>query len=114
MLTLTGNSRLGRMSPASSAAGCWPADPFARFDALGNVHHYDDNQVILQGRRLVRSLNTKDTNIWQGDCQMVGRQGRSTADLMKQRGENRYTILENSGFTSVCRVLTPGASSVAK
>lgn len=31
---------------------------------------------------------------------MVGRQGRGTADLMKQRGENRYTILENGSFTS--------------
>jgi Organic solvent tolerance protein OstA len=31
---------------------------------------------------------------------MVGRQGRGTADLMKQRGENRYTILENGTFTS--------------
>ncbi|MBZ4341082.1 hypothetical protein LAM87_22675, partial [Mycobacterium tuberculosis] len=28
------------------------------------------------------------------------RQGRGTADLMKQRGENRYTILENGSFTS--------------
>ncbi|EPR7624100.1 LPS assembly protein LptD, partial [Klebsiella michiganensis] len=27
-------------------------------------------------------------------------QGRGTADLMKQRGENRYTILENGSFTS--------------
>ncbi len=31
---------------------------------------------------------------------MVGRQGRGDADLMKQRGENRYTILENGTFTS--------------
>ena len=31
---------------------------------------------------------------------MVGRQGRGKADLMKQRGENRYTILENGTFTS--------------
>ena len=30
---------------------------------------------------------------------MVGRQGRGKADLMKQRGENRYTILDNGGFT---------------
>ncbi len=31
---------------------------------------------------------------------MVGRQGRGKADLMKQRGENRYTILDNGSFTS--------------
>lgn len=68
-------------------------------DALGNVH-YDDNQVILKGPKAWSNLNTKDTNVWQGDYQMVGRRGRGTADLMKQRGENRYTILENGSFTS--------------
>lgn len=30
---------------------------------------------------------------------MVGCQGRGKADLMKQRGENRYTILDNGSFT---------------
>jgi len=68
-------------------------------DALGNVH-YDDNQVILKGPKAWSNLNTKDTNVWEGDYQMVGRQGRGKADLMKQRGENRYTILENGTFTS--------------
>ncbi|CCJ83946.1 Outer membrane protein Imp, required for envelope biogenesis / Organic solvent tolerance protein precursor [Cronobacter dublinensis 582] len=68
-------------------------------DALGNVH-YDDNQVILKGPKAWANLNTKDTNVWQGDYQMVGRQGRGTADVMKQRGQNRYTILENGSFTS--------------
>lgn len=63
-------------------------------DALGNVH-YDDNQVILKGPKGWANLNTKDTNVWEGDYQMVGRQGRGKADLMKQRGENRYTILDS-------------------
>jgi len=62
--------------------------------------HYDDNQVILKGPKAWSNLNTKDTNVWKGDYQMVGRQGRGDADLMKQRGENRYTILENGTFTS--------------
>lgn len=75
------------------------ADPVRTVDALGNVH-YDDNQVILKGPKAWSNLNTKDTNVWQGDYQMVGRQGRGDADLMKQRGENRYTILENGSFTS--------------
>ncbi|WP_318374580.1 LPS assembly protein LptD [Enterobacter sp.] len=75
------------------------ADPVRTVDALGNVH-YDDNQVILKGPKAWANLNTKDTNVWQGDYQMVGRQGRGTADLMKQRGENRYTILDNGTFTS--------------
>ncbi|CAH6636533.1 LPS-assembly protein LptD [Pseudocitrobacter vendiensis] len=73
--------------------------PVRTVDALGNVH-YDDNQVILKGPKAWSNLNTKDTNVWEGDYQMVGRQGRGTADLMKQRGENRYTILENGTFTS--------------
>ncbi|MDA8502700.1 LPS assembly protein LptD [Citrobacter sp. Awk 2] len=73
--------------------------PVRTVDALGNVH-YDDNQVILKGPKGWANLNTKDTNVWEGDYQMVGRQGRGKADLMKQRGENRYTILENGSFTS--------------
>lgn len=74
-------------------------EPVRTVDALGNVH-YDDNQVILKGPKAWANLNTKDTNVWKGDYQMVGRQGRGKADLMKQRGENRYTILENGTFTS--------------
>ncbi|MFT3059605.1 LPS assembly protein LptD [Enterobacter sp. 03-F-07-AD-ECC] len=75
------------------------AEPVRTVDALGNVH-YDDNQIILKGPKAWSNLNTKDTNVWEGDYQMVGRQGRGKADLMKQRGENRYTILENGSFTS--------------
>ncbi|MDF7761825.1 LPS assembly protein LptD [Kosakonia cowanii] len=74
-------------------------EPVRTVDALGNVH-YDDNQVILKGPKGWANLNTKDTNIWDGDYQMVDRQGRGTADVMKQRGENRYTILDNGTFTS--------------
>jgi len=73
--------------------------PVRTVDALGNVH-YDDNQVILKGPKAWSNLNTKDTNVWNGNYQMVGRQGRGDADVMKQRGENRYTILENGTFTS--------------
>ncbi|RPH26118.1 LPS assembly protein LptD [Buttiauxella warmboldiae] len=74
-------------------------DPVRTVDAVGNVH-YDDNQVILKGPKAWSNLNTKDTNVWKGDYQMVDRQGRGTADLMKQRANNRYTILENGTFTS--------------
>lgn len=88
-------------------------EPVRTVDALGNVH-YDDNQVILKGPKGWSNLNTKDTNIWEGDYQMVGRQGRGKADLMKQRGENRYTILENGSFTSCLPGSNTGASSVAK
>ena len=73
--------------------------PVRTVDALGNVH-YDDNQIILKGPKAWSNLNTKDTNVWNGSYQMVGRQGRGTADQMKLRGDNRYTILENGTFTS--------------
>lgn len=75
------------------------ATPVRTIDAIGNVR-YDDNQVILKGPKAWSNLNTKDTNVWQGNYQMVGRQGRGIADLMKQRGDNRYTILQNGSFTS--------------
>ncbi len=95
-----GNSRLRSdevQLHQQQAAG--QAVPVRTVDALGNVH-YDDNQVILKGPKAWANLNTKDTNVWEGDYQMVGRQGRGKADLMKQRGDNRYTILENGTFTS--------------
>ncbi|WHS98180.1 MAG: LPS-assembly protein LptD [Pantoea stewartii] len=80
--------------------------PVRTVDALGNVH-YDDNQVILKGPKAWSNLNTKDTNVWDGDYQMVGRQGRGTGDQMKLRGQNRYTIMENGTFTSCL----PGSNS---
>ncbi|HBU8850046.1 LPS assembly protein LptD [Citrobacter sp. Cs237] len=97
---MQGNSRLqaDEVQLHQKAAPGQP-EPVRTVDALGNVH-YDDNQVILKGPKGWANLNTKDTNVWEGDYQMVGRQGRGKADLMKQRGENRYTILENGSFTS--------------
>lgn len=73
--------------------------PVRTVDASGNVH-YDDNQVILKGERAWSDLNTKDANVWDGDYQMVDRQGRGQASQMKQRDNNRYTILENGSFTT--------------
>lgn len=73
--------------------------PTRTVTATGNVH-YDDNQVILKGPKAWSNLNTKDTDVYEGDYQMVGRQGRGAADKMKIRDNNRYTILENGTFTS--------------
>ncbi|MBQ4796819.1 LPS-assembly protein LptD, partial [Pectobacterium versatile] len=70
-------------------------DPIRTVTAIGNVH-YDDNQVILKGPRAWSNLNTKDTDVENGDYLMVGRQGRGDADKMKQRENNRYTILDLS------------------
>ncbi|MCL2898874.1 LPS assembly protein LptD [Brenneria tiliae] len=73
--------------------------PTRTITATGNVH-YDDNQVVLKGPKAWSNLNTKDTDVYEGDYQMVGRQGRGSADKMKVRDGNRYTILENGTFTS--------------
>ncbi|AUQ40970.1 LPS assembly protein LptD [Yersinia ruckeri] len=73
--------------------------PVRTVTAIGDVN-YDDPQIILKGPKAWSNLNTKDTNMDKGNYQMVGRQGRGDADLMKQRGQNRYTILENGTFTS--------------
>lgn len=80
--------------------------PVRTVDALGHVH-YDNNQVILKGPKAWSNLNTRDTNVWNGDYLIVGHQGRGTADQMKLRGNNRYTILENGSFTSCL----PGSNS---
>ncbi|WP_408605379.1 LPS assembly protein LptD [Candidatus Doolittlea endobia] len=67
--------------------------------ATGHVNYFS-NSIKLQGPKAWSNLNTKDTDVYQGNYQMVGRQGRGNADNMKQRGNNRYTVLENGSFTS--------------
>lgn len=67
--------------------------------STGNVN-YSSNEIKLQGPKAWSNLNTKDTDVYQGNYQMVGRQGHGDADTMKQRGDNRYTVLENGSFTS--------------
>ncbi|WP_406701897.1 LPS assembly protein LptD [Sodalis sp.] len=73
--------------------------PLRTVTATGNVN-YVSNEIKLQGPKAWSNLNTKDTDVYQGNYQMVGRQGRGDADTMKQRGDNRYTALENGSFTS--------------
>ncbi|WP_045048464.1 LPS assembly protein LptD [Rouxiella chamberiensis] len=73
--------------------------PLRTVTATGDVLYFD-NQVKLKGPKAFSNLNTKDTDVEKGDYQMVGRQGRGTADVMKQRDNNRYTILNNGTFTS--------------
>ncbi|VFP80723.1 LPS assembly protein LptD [Candidatus Erwinia haradaeae] len=67
--------------------------------ALGKVCYYD-NKIMLKGSRAWSNLNTKDTNIWAGNYQMIGRQGRGIADQIQLRNSHRYTILKNGTFTS--------------
>ncbi|MBD2801712.1 LPS assembly protein LptD [Xenorhabdus szentirmaii] len=74
-------------------------DPTRTVTATGNVS-YDDPLIILKGPRVWANLNNKDADVEQGNYQMVGRQGRGSADKMMLRDENRYTILNNGIFTS--------------
>ncbi|QLK59885.1 LPS assembly protein LptD [Enterobacteriaceae bacterium Kacie_13] len=67
--------------------------------ATGNVR-YNDNQIKLNGPKGFANLTTKDTDVQDGNYQMVGRQGRGDADKMKQRDNNRYTIMDNGTFTT--------------
>ncbi|AFP84940.1 LPS assembly protein LptD [secondary endosymbiont of Ctenarytaina eucalypti] len=73
--------------------------PVCILTATGNVH-YANNEIKLQGDKAWSNLNTKDTNVYHGNYQLVGRQGRGAADTIKQRGNNRYTVLKNGNFTS--------------
>ncbi len=73
--------------------------PIRTVTATGNVK-YNSNQIKLNGPKAFSNLTTKDTDVENGDYQMVGRQGRGVADKMKQRDNNRYTILDNGTFTS--------------
>lgn len=75
------------------------SQPLRTIDAQGNVH-YDDDRVILKGPKAWSNLDNKDTDVWNGDYLMVGRQGRGIAEQMKLRRENRYIILKNGSFTS--------------
>lgn len=74
-------------------------EPLRTVTATGNVD-YSSNEIKLQGPKAWSNLNTKDTDVYHGNYQMVGRQGRGDADTMKRRGDNRYTVLENGSFTS--------------
>lgn len=88
-------------------------EPVRTVTATGDVH-YSDNQIKLKGPKAWSNLNTKDTDVYEGDYQMVGRQGRGDADKMKMRGANRYTILKTAPLPPVCRATTAGAWSVPK
>lgn len=74
-------------------------EPIRTVTATGNVS-YDDPQIILKGPKAWANLNNKNTDVDEGNYQMVGRQGRGQADKMQMRGENRYTILKNGSFTT--------------
>jgi LPS-assembly protein len=66
--------------------------------ATGDVN-YDDNIVKLTGNKAWSNLNTKDADIFDSKYQLVGRQGRGSADKIALR-ENRYMVMSNGTFTS--------------
>lgn len=66
--------------------------------ATGNVN-YDDNIVKLTGEKAWSNLNTKDAEIFESQYQLMGRQGRGSADKIALR-DNRYLVMNNGTFTS--------------
>lgn len=96
---IQGNSRLRADRITLNQENSGSGNPIRTVNAFGDVR-YDDSQIKLQGPQAWSNLNTKDTDVQQGDYQMVGRQGRGDAEQMKLRENNRYTILENGSFTS--------------
>lgn len=73
--------------------------PQRTLTATGNVR-YSDPDIQLQGPKAWSNLNTKDTDVYDGQYQMVGRQGRGDATSLKTRNDNRYTIFDHGTFTS--------------
>lgn len=74
-------------------------EPLRTLIATGNINYATD-KIKLQGLKAWSNLNNKDIDVYQGNYQMLGRQGRGDAYIMKQRGNNRYTILKSGSFTS--------------
>ncbi|WP_127959860.1 LPS assembly protein LptD [Serratia microhaemolytica] len=73
--------------------------PLRTVTATGDVH-YADHQIQLSGERAWSNLASKDTDVYQGDYQLVGRQGRGAAEKIKLRDQNRYTVLKEGSFTT--------------
>lgn len=73
--------------------------PVRTITTTGSVY-YADHQINLTGTKAWSNLTTKDADVYQGQYQFVGRQGRGEADNLKIREQNRFTILENGTFTS--------------
>lgn len=73
--------------------------PERTLTAIGNVN-YEDSLITLKGEKGWSNLNTKEINLIQGQYQMINKQGRGNADLLKISGKKRYFILENGTFTS--------------
>lgn len=66
--------------------------------ATGDVN-YDDNLITLSGSRASTNLNTKDSDVFDTNYHLVGRQGRGVADRISLR-DNRYMVMNNGTFTS--------------
>ncbi|VAX77086.1 LPS-assembly protein LptD [Serratia symbiotica] len=67
--------------------------------AAGDVK-YSDPQITLSGDNAWSNLNTKDTDVYKGEYEMLDHQGRGAANKIKIRGANRYTMMESGTFTS--------------
>lgn len=59
----------------------------------------NNNLITLTGKKIWSNLKTKDIDIYQGTYQLIGQLGRGYANMIKQRGNHRYTILDCGNFT---------------
>jgi len=66
--------------------------------ATGDVN-YDDNFVKLSGSKASTNLNTKDSEVFDTNYHLVGRQGRGEANRIALR-DNRYMVMNEGTFTS--------------
>lgn len=94
-----GNSTLSADRVHLHQQNHYKKEPIRTITASGNVNYFS-NEIKLNGPKAWVNFNTKDIEVYQGNYQLVGRQGRGAANIMKQRGDNRYTVLENGSFTS--------------
>lgn len=69
-----------------------------RYAYAKNGFDYKDNLIQLNGDNAKIHLDSKDANIQDADYQLVGRQGRGTADEVELR--EHYRVMKNATFTS--------------
>ncbi|WP_249963109.1 LPS assembly protein LptD [Histophilus somni] len=73
-------------------------DNAKRYAYAKNGFDYKDNLIQLNGDNAKIHLDSKDANIQDADYQLVGRQGRGTADEVELR--EHYRVMKNATFTS--------------
>lgn len=74
------------------------ANNLQRIARLQGGFDFKDDQINLKGQDAEFNLNSRDGNVTGADYQLVGRQGRGTAQDIELR--NNYRLFKNATFTS--------------